>query len=98
MNDVGFWRSATLGLAAVGQTLFTVLYALLPWWNHYLGRALFFKSLILSVLLNVAFLSRGLDWTYEDATFVVMYGLMALGIWVQTIAFFKVMRKEVNGE
>jgi hypothetical protein len=31
------------------------------------------------------------DWTNEDATFVVLYGFLALGIWVQFFAFLRVM-------
>lgn len=87
---IDFWRTAALLAAAIGQTAFVVLYAFFPWWEKFLGRALFFKAFALGLLADVAIFGRLTDWRYEDETFVAMYALLALGIWVQFFAFLRV--------
>lgn len=90
LYDVEFWRTVWILTAAVGQTLFVLLYATFPWWANFLGRALFFKAIAFALLVDVAVAGRVLDWRYEDATFVILYGVLATGIWVQCLAFFRV--------
>lgn len=90
MNDLDFWRKAFVLTAATGQTLFLVLYVFFPWWKSFLGKALFYKAIVFAALLNIATVGFVFDWTFEDATIVVLYGLVATGIWAQNIAFLKV--------
>lgn len=48
------WHDFDLGLvwtAAVGQTLFLVLFLTERWWTHRIGRALMVKSLSLGLIL-----------------------------------------------
>lgn len=85
-----FWRTVALLSAAVGQTLFVALYATFPWWEKFLGRALFFKALALGALADVAVAGRIWDWPYEDQTFTVLYWTLSLGIWAQAYAFLRV--------
>lgn len=92
MGSIEFWRTVTIVSAAVGQTLFVALYATFPWWRSLLGRSLFFKALSFGVLLDVAVAGRIWDWSGEDATFVTLYGLVSLGVWIQLIAFIRVKR------
>lgn len=87
---IDFWRTTAIISAAIGQTLFILLYVTFPWWRTFLGRALFYKALSFGVLLDVAVMGRMFDWKYEDATFVCLYFLLSTGIWVQFGAFIRV--------
>jgi len=89
-HTIEFWRTAGITFAAVGQTLFTVLYFTFPWWSNFLGRALFFKAFAFMTLVDVAVAGRVWDWPYEDAIFVSLYWLLGLGIWYQFLAFLRV--------
>lgn len=86
-GDMDFWRTAGLLSAAVGQTAFVLLYATFPWWKKFMGRALFFKALALGVLADVAVIGRVWDWPYEEQTFIVLYWMLAIGVWFQFFAF-----------
>jgi len=91
-QDLDFWRGVTLGSAALGQTCFVVLYMTFPWWRSFLGRALFYKATILAVLADLAFSARVFGFKNMDVVFVVVYGLLASGIWFQFFAFLRVKR------
>lgn len=86
-NDLDTWRMLIIALAAVGQTLFVILYTTFPWYRTFLGRALFIKATTFMLLLNTAALGRIWDWPHEDAIIVALYGLTAFGIWAQFVAF-----------
>lgn len=90
LPDLETIRTVTLIFAAIGQTCFVLLYAFFPWWANFVGRALFLKAITLAFLLDALVLGRKYDWPHEDTTFVGLYGLMALGIWWQFIAFLRV--------
>lgn len=96
-HDMNFWRTVTIITAAIGQTLFVALYLTWPWWKEFLGRALFTKAVSLGALLDVAVIGRLTDWPKEDFTFVTLYGLVALGIWIQLIAFLRVRMSSTSG-
>lgn len=89
MFEIETWRTFNILFTAVGQTLFISFYLTLPWWRTFLGRALFVKSMSFALLVDVAVLGRIYEWPYEDATFVVLYGLVGIGAWGQFIAFVK---------
>lgn len=84
--SLDWWWSAGLIFAAVGQTLFTLLYMTYPWYRTFLGRALFIKALTLMLLLDVVVMIH-FGWYRHNATLVVMLGLTAVGIWGQFTAF-----------
>lgn len=90
MFDIDFWRGATIGIAAIGQTSFVAMYLNFPWWRSYLGRALFVHAFTFALLVNVGLAGLVWNWPGEDGTFVALYGLVALGIWGQVIAFIRV--------
>jgi len=51
------WLTAyewALIVAVAGQTVFLVVYGTRPWWKHYVGKALFFKSLALGLALWIS--------------------------------------------
>lgn len=55
---MGAWITAyeiALVIGATAQTLFVIIYGTRPWWKHYVGKALFFKSLALMIALWVSF-------------------------------------------
>lgn len=84
------WRSIALVSMALGQTIFAVLYVTWPWWKNFLGQALFFKAISFGVLLDALLVGRMYDWPYEDATFTVLYYVVAVAIWWQVFAFLRV--------
>lgn len=90
VTDIELWRTINIAGAALGQTLFVALYMTFPWWRAFLGRALFFKAVAFALLVDVAVAGRIWDWPNEDATFVVLYGIVGVGIWCQLFAFAKV--------
>ena len=89
-SDPVFWRTLTLVLAAFGQTLFALFYLFWPWWNDFLGRALFFKALALCLVMDVGLLARVIELPHEDWVFVGLYVMFTLGVWGQFIAFTRV--------
>lgn len=90
MHDLAVWRSSALVIAAVGQTLFVMFYMCWPWWNDFLGRALFFKAIAMMLLMDIGLLAREFHLPYEDGIFTALYVLFTLGVWVQFIAFTRV--------
>lgn len=96
LHDLDFWRTFMLGAVAVGQTTFAALYATFPWWKTFLGRALFYKAITLALLSDVFILSRLFDFGDLDVLFVVLYGLLALGVWFQFFAFLSIRRTKGN--
>ena len=91
--SLDFWRTLTLGSAALGQTAFILLYLTFPWWRTFLGRALFYKALALTAILDLFVISRIWHFVGTDTLFVVFYGALAIGIWWQTFAFIVVKAK-----
>lgn len=90
--DFVFWRTFILSGAALGQTLFVMLYVTFPWWHSFLGRALFLSALTLAVLLDALVVSRWLGLGRNDALFIVLDAAMAAGVWAQLFAFSTIMR------
>lgn len=88
--DLDTWRTITLGIVALGQTAFVLLYATFPWWRSFLGRALFFKAFTLAVLVDAFMVTRIVSWGHYDVLFVVLYGFFAIGVWFQFSAFLRV--------
>lgn len=97
--SIEFWRTSGIIVTAIGQTAFVALYITWPWWTRFLGRALFFKALAFALLVDIAVCGRIWDWAHEDATFVVLYWLLGLGVWVQFFAFLKIklQHRDVSG-
>lgn len=94
-HDIDTWRTALLGLAALGQTTFVVLYLTFPWWGTFFGRALFYKALTLAIFLDVVWVARTFGYR-PDELYVTLYGFLAVGIWWQVWAFLNSKRKGVR--
>lgn len=91
--NIDLWRTAAITAAAVGQTLFVILYMAFPWWKNFLGRVLFGKALSLLVITDVVALSRWFEFWRNDYLFTALYLILALGVWAELIAFWQVQRK-----
>lgn len=91
--DMETLRSVGLGAAALGQIAFALFYLTWKWQETFLGKALFFKAGAMATVLAVAFVSRTWTLPYEDLIFTCMYYLLAAGVWVQFIAFLRVMAR-----
>lgn len=87
MGDIELWKGITVVSAAVGQTLFVLLYMTFPWYRTFLGRALFIKAVTFATMIDVAVAGMIWDWDHERAMLITMYGLTAFGIWAQLTAF-----------
>ena len=90
--DSDQWRQSAVLVAAVGQTLFIVIYGFMrAWWHDYVGRALFFKSATLAVFLDTASVYILLKRNGYDTDLVaILYWLVALACWVQLIALIRI--------
>lgn len=99
--DIDNTRTLALGVMALGQTLFAAIYITFPWWRTFLGRALFYKAMAFALILDVFMLNRVWEIPHKDVVFVVLYFVLASGIWFQFFVFLHVMltnkRSEWNG-
>lgn len=78
------WTLRLYTAAAVGQTLFVVLWATLPWWRTIIGRALMIKSASLMVILIWSLVNYHLGpFVHQQGIGLGLFGLVALGIWLQ---------------
>lgn len=71
---------------SIGQTLFVIMWGMLPWWREWIGRALMVKAFALmllfdSALLNLLWPHKPLVWV--DRTILI---LVIVGIWSQVFA------------
>lgn len=83
-------RTVALSVAAVVQTAFVLFYSTFPWWQTFLGRALYLKAVTLMAIVDFACLSRWFDFGANDSIFVILYATLTVGIVVQFIAFVRV--------
>lgn len=94
MGSMDLWRTIMLGVAALGQCFFILLYMTFPWWRSYLGRALFSRALMLTVLMTFAWLGRVYNFGRDDLAFIVLYTLLAAGIWFEFSAFATIIIRD----
>ena len=90
--SLAFWRTTALFVVAVGQTLFVALYMTFPWYKTFLGRALFYKAIMLGILTDLFLVARYFDFAGLDALFIAVYLLLGVGVWWQFFAFLRVRR------
>ena len=83
----------SLWVAGVGQTLFVIVYGTRPWWRHFVGSALFTKSLALAVTLDVSLLNHYVDYPYERQVWTVLLFTIAASVWFQLVALVCELRK-----
>lgn len=86
-----------LWVAAVVQTMFVVLYGVGPWWRHFVGRALFTKSLALCLVLWLTVVNYYLTYPGQLQVTVCATWLVALAIVFQFAALVA-QRRIARGE
>lgn len=87
------WSIRILNASAVGQTLFVVLWATLPWYRYRVGRALMVKSLGLMVYLDWTFIVYHFGpFAHQVVIGTWLFALVAFGIWSQVGAIVLEMR------
>lgn len=80
---VGDWL---LWAAALGQTAFVVTWVTMPWWTHWVGRALMVKSLALMIYLDIALVLARVDYFYGlHLLATILFGFIVIGIYTQLI-------------
>lgn len=75
-----------LWAAAVGQTIFIVIWSTRPWWRLWIGRALMAKSAALVLVLwfwVVGFYAP--EYTYRDEVRSALIFAVTVGIWLQVV-------------
>ena len=86
LRTLGEWL---VFVTALPQTVFVLAYGLRsPWWESTLGRALFTKSLGLTISLDLiaAFYLLG-DYPWRPYMAIIGFAIITLGSWWQLIAF-----------
>lgn len=83
LDSIGNWL---LWTAAIGQTGFVVCWVTLPWWTHWVGRALMVKSLALMIYLDTAIVLTNVEYFYGLTLLsVILFGFVVVGIWSQLV-------------
>ena len=87
----------------VGQIVFLFMWARLPWWREWVGRALMLKSFALLLLIGVAVVNYWIievGGPYPGADWVVLvtHVLVLLGIWSQVVALAHEIRAASRGD
>lgn len=80
--------------AAIGQTIFVVTWATMPWWRTWVGGALMTKSASLCAVLwfwVIGFYAP--EYPHRDAVRQALVGAVAVGIWLQVGALAAEIRK-----
>lgn len=93
----GTWMSIGLraiDIAAILQTVFVALYATRPWWRHFVGRALFLKSLAFMVVLDLSVVGRYWTYPYQLQVAAIVLCLVAAAIAYQTGALIMQIRHD----
>ena len=83
-------------LAAPAQTGFAVFYSVTsPWWRTLIGRALFTKAWGLALLIDISLLYKWLgdEYALRDVVRLTVYALIAVGAWLQLVAFLVERRR-----
>lgn len=90
MNSSDAWAFL---VSAIMQNIFIGLWVMTDFWVTAVGKAFFFKSLTVMVLVNSQFASKVWNWPHERLTMNVVHWLIAIGIGVQLVVYLKRRRQ-----
>lgn len=96
MSNIDVAAVVLVAIAAPAQTAFILVYGFgSPWWRTLVGRALFTKALGLAMLVDIALAYQWLgdDYLLRDVVRVTVFGLIALGAWLQLVALLREKRR-----
>lgn len=89
---------AVFGGAALGQTLFVLLYCTLSWWRSATGRALFLSSFTLALVLDTIIVQIVLERDFPGWLYVAFFGFVAMAAWYQLITLIVVRLRAKKNE
>lgn len=96
--DMFTWTIRLVHIAALGQTLFVILWATMPWYRHAVGRALMVKSFALMAYLDWAVLVLHFGpLPHHDTIALLLFGFITLGIWSQLLVIGGIRALELWG-
>lgn len=89
-----FWTDlilhAAIIVSAVAQTMFIFLYGTSPWWRHYIGQAMFIKSVSMTLLLDAEVIALLYpEYPHRAEVTAVVHVLIAAAVIWQLFAFLK---------
>jgi len=92
-------KVAVIAIAAIGQTTFVALWARLPWYKEWIGRALMTKAVALMVFIDVALLWELIPgvWRWQFLVNIIIYLTVTAGIWLQVVALYRETRRAREG-
>lgn len=79
-------------LAAIVQTAYIAVYGTRPWWRHYVGRALFFKSASLLVVFWLTIVNTFFAYPGQEQVTTVALWVVAATIAYQFAALLRTRR------
>lgn len=80
-----------LWVSAIAQVSFVVLYATRKFWRHFVGRALFFKSVSFAVLLVMSLVNRVWQYPHQLEVAVLLLWFIACATCLQLYALIRQM-------
>lgn len=83
--------------AGVFQILFVAIYARLPWWSNFIGRALFLMSSSLMLMLTVTVANVYVDYAAEEWVEVGIFATVAVAVTYQYAAMQRHRHKTREG-
>jgi hypothetical protein len=87
------WAIRLLHISAVGQTLFVLIWATLPWWRTFIGRALMVKSVALMLYLDWSVLVYHYGpFNNQNTIGLLLFAFITVGILTQ----LSVLSREVH--
>lgn len=89
---------AVFGGAALGQTLFVLLYTTLPWWRSATGRALFLSSTTLALVLDTIIVQIILERDFPGWLFITLFSFVTAAAWYQLITLTVVRLRAKKNE
>ena len=88
---------AALWVAAAGQLVFVAVYSTRPWQANFVGKALFWKSLALGVVLVNTLVSNYWTYPYQLQVSVLLLWFVAVTIVGQLGALIRQIRLDRRG-
>lgn len=92
------WRLIVIFGAALGQTLFIMVYAFTPWWRGHVGRAVFLANFTLCILIDTIAIRVFVNNHGTDVFALVAYSAVAVAIWYQLGVLIRTRLKAKKNE
>lgn len=87
---------SVVAVAAVGQTLFVIIYLFRPWWRSLVGRAVFFDKLTMALFIDAICLRVLFPGIVSREVAITFYAIAAVAIWFQLFTLIRIMKAKRN--